>query len=95
MRVTNVTLVQVNVTNVGLRAITGVRIELPKEPLMYLVSFGNTEDNSEGDGSLTLAPGDSAILVLGAATSDRQVLGRRSGTLVVRSLQIDADISYR
>ena len=95
MHVTNLTLMQVNVTNVGLRPATGVRVELPNDALMYLVSFGNTEDNSEGDGSLTLAPGDSAILVLGAATSDRQVLGRRSGTLVVRSLQIVADISYR
>ena len=95
VHVANLTLMQVNVTNVGLRPATGVRVELPNDPLLYLVSFGNIEDNSEGDGSLTLAPGDSAVLVLAASTSERVPLGRRSGTLVIRSLQIDAGISYR
>ncbi|KAI0212202.1 hypothetical protein LSAT2_002886 [Lamellibrachia satsuma] len=84
----------VNVTNVGLRPATGMRVELPNEPLLSLVSFGSTVEDSERDGSLTLAPGDSAVLVLAASTSERQPLGRRSGTLVVRSLQIDAGISY-
>ncbi|KAI0216744.1 hypothetical protein LSAT2_031295 [Lamellibrachia satsuma] len=84
----------VNVTNVGLRPATGVRVELPNDPLLSLVSFGNTVEDSEGDGSLTLAPGDSAVLVLAASTSEREPLGRRSGTLVVRSLQTDAGISY-
>ncbi|KAI0234221.1 hypothetical protein LSAT2_015591 [Lamellibrachia satsuma] len=84
----------VNVTNVGLRPATGMRVELPNEPLLSLVSFGSTVEVSERDGSLTLAHGDSAVLVLAASTSERQPLGRRSGTLVVRSLQIDAGISY-
>ena len=86
---------QVNVTNVGLRPATGMRVELPNEPLLSLVSFGSSVEDSERDRSLTLAPGDSAVLVLAASTSERQPLGRRSGTLVVRSLQIDAGISYR
>ena len=82
-------------TNVGLRPATGVRIELPNEPLLSLVSFGNSVGESEGDGTLTLAPGDSAVLVLAASTSRREPLGRHSGSMVVRSLQVDADISYR
>ncbi|KAK2139049.1 hypothetical protein NP493_6770g00005, partial [Ridgeia piscesae] len=85
----------VNVTNVGLRPATGVRVELPNEPMLSLVSFGTTGEDSEGDGTMSLAPGDSAVLVLAASTSDREPLGRRSGTLMIRSLQINAAISYR
>ena len=82
-------------TNVGLRSATGVRIELPNEPLLSLVSFGNTVGESGGGSTLSLVPGGSAVLVLAASTSEREPLGRHSGSLLVRSLQVDAGIAYR
>ena len=88
-------ILQVNVTNVGLRPATGVRVELPNDALLSLVSFGSPSGDSEGDGTLTLAPGESATLVIAASTTEQESLGRRSGTLAIHSLQIGASISYR
>ena len=82
-------------TNVGLRPATGVRVEMPNEPLLSVVSFGNNQLDSTTETTVTLARGDSAILVLSASTSEQEQLGRHSGSMVVRSLQTDASISYR
>jgi hypothetical protein len=86
-------LLQVNVSNVGLRVATNVTVSLPTDSLLSLVSFRS--NNSLGSSSIMiLEPGDTAILILRFAAAQSESVGQREGTIVVSSLEISSLISY-
>ena len=85
---------QADISNAGLRPATAVHIELPSEPMIALVSFATASRQSD-DTRFTLLPGQNATLVLSVTVPQRETLGRRSGSMVIRSLETAFRLTYR
>ncbi len=74
-----------NVTNIGRIEAHEVRAVLPLTDLISLVSFGNPQQQTEGE--LTLGSGESAILSVLVNVPSEQPLGVISGDIVVSSIE--------
>ena len=70
-----------NVTNIGRIAAHNVRTLLPMTNLLSIVSFGNTQQLSEG--ALTLAIGESVILSILLRIPPTQQLGNIKGDIII------------
>lgn len=84
---------QVKVTNRGLRPATNVRVELPKLPMLSVISLGMA--GSDSDDTLVLDPEETAELSLGITPVPDESLSSITGGIVVRALETAERLSYR
>ena len=74
-----------NVTNVGIIPAHNVRAVLPVSDVMSFISFGNSEQQEEGE--LTLGSGNSALLSILVNIPSERALGDISGQIVISSVE--------
>ena len=86
---------QINVTNVGLSAATGVKPQLPNVQMLSIISFGNSAKAYSPNSIFVLNSGESALLVLSVNPSPDLPIGIYPGQIAISSLETYAYIYFR
>lgn len=86
---------QVAVSNTGLRDATKLRVSLPKDGLLSLVSLDENDSSLSSEIAQVLEPGKTVVFTLRFTVSATEPLVPHTGTIDIFSLETRSQLEYR